>query len=136
MCSKLSNLKGKSLIRKKQQQKKKLAKLDSSLESDGNDDDETVIPEVKTSNILSTLRSSSEVMLRQNLEDDIKKEPKESSEKDSSKCTECSQVKSQKLDGWFCDLCDETCKSFVDIMNHKRAKHIANRNQIQVQAIL
>jgi hypothetical protein len=42
----------------KQQQNKKLANLDSSLESDWNDDDETVIPEVKTSNIFSTLRSS------------------------------------------------------------------------------
>ena len=80
-------LERKKAKKEKQQQKKKLAKLDSSLESNGNDDDETLIPEVKTSNIFSTLRSSSENMSRQNLEDDIKKEPKESSEKDSSKCT-------------------------------------------------
>ena len=70
-------LERKKAKKEKQQQKKKLAKLD----------DETLIPEVKTSNIFSTLRSSSENMSRQNLEDDIKKEPKESSEKDSSKCT-------------------------------------------------
>jgi hypothetical protein len=66
-------------------------------------------------------------MSRKKLEDDIKNEPKESSEKDSSKCTECSQVKSQKLYGRLCDLCDEKFKSFGDIMNHKRAKHMANK---------
>jgi hypothetical protein len=103
-------LERKKAKKEKQQQKKKLAKLDSNLESGWNDDDETAIPEVKTSNIFSTLRSSSENMSRQNLEDDIKNEPKESSEKDSSKSTECSQVKIQKLDGWLCDLSDETYK--------------------------
>ena len=72
-------------------------------------------------------------MSRNNHEDDIKKEPKESLTNESStqtdcfKCTECSQVKSINLDRWLCDLCDETCKSFGDIMNHKRAKHMANK---------
>ena len=67
-------------------------------------------------------------MSRNNHEDDIKKEPKESLANDSStqtdcfKCAECSQIRQVIIwPLWW------TCKSFLDLMKCKRAHHMADK---------